>query len=300
MDRTPIVTPHRSLIALAAALVWALALAPADARQGKRGHDESVIGQEDCSACHTTESWRLLDGAGGRGFDHDNTGFPLVGAHTQATCPHCHQPGREVSRECASCHQDAHQGRMGTQCDQCHDSRTWLGTRAIERHRLTRLPLTGVHALLECTSCHIRTSSRTWSQVPSDCFACHERDYRLDVHPPHQGNPDNPDRAPFPRDCRLCHRAIAWSPAFADPTLLPIERTQGALRAHDLQFPISFGSHRGARCESCHLSPSTPRALTCTGCHDHSPALLRRQHRGRAVPADAGACLRCHPGGLTR
>jgi hypothetical protein len=296
-------TRRRSVFVLGILLSCALLPASPEARNGKRrGHDDSVIAGRDCSECHTTESWRLSEGAGG-GFDHAQTGFPLLGAHRLTTCSGCHVPERETTRECSGCHSDAHQGRLGIQCDQCHDLRAWQGTRAIQRHRMTRLPLTGVHAMLDCTSCHIRTASQTWSQVPANCFACHEDDYRSDIHPPHVGDPGDPEQRPFPRDCAQCHRAIAWRPAFADPALLGIARGQGALSGapgHDVRFPISFGKHRGAPCESCHLQPATPRALTCTGCHEHGTVRLLQQHRGRSVSMDAAACLRCHPGGVSR
>ncbi|HWN67975.1 MAG TPA: hypothetical protein VNM90_10060, partial [Haliangium sp.] len=177
-------------------------------------------------------------------------------------------------------------------------SRTWHDTRAIERHRRTRLPLSGVHALLPCTSCHIRTTESTWSHVPADCFSCHEKDYRADIHPVHQGDPA---LTPFPRDCERCHRPIGWSPAVVNPSnLFAVAAAQQALRDHDRHFPISFGKHRGARCETCHVAPGTPRLVMCMGCHEHSPARLRQSHGGAAVATDAAGCLRCHPGGAAR
>lgn len=264
-------------------------------------HERSLIGERDCSECHTPDGWSLSGGKG-RGFDHAETGFPLTGTHASVLCTDCHVATRKITRDCANCHRDAHQGRMGLQCDQCHSSRAWQDTRAIERHRRTRLPLTGVHALLPCTSCHLRTTESTWSHVPADCFSCHEKDYRADIHPVHQGSRQDPTLAQFPRDCERCHRPIAWSPAVADPNnLFTVAAAQQALRDHDRRFPISFGKHRGARCETCHVSPqAAPRLVMCLGCHEHGPARLRQSHGGAAVATDAAACLRCHPGGAAR
>jgi hypothetical protein len=191
-----------ALVALVAALATADTPTPASS-PASSPHDRSLIGDRDCSECHTPDGWSLSGGRG-RGFDHAETGFPLTGTHASVLCTSCHVAERKITRDCAGCHRDAHQGRMGVQCDQCHSSRTWNDTRAIERHRRTRLPLSGVHALLPCTSCHLRTTESTWAHVPADCFSCHEKDYRRDIHPVHQGDPA---LTPFPRDCERCHVA---------------------------------------------------------------------------------------------
>lgn len=271
----------------------------ADAKRKSR-HDSSVIQGLDCSACHTPDSWSLSDRAGkSGGFDHDRTGFPLTGEHDKVLCTACHAPRVRVQRECFSCHRDRHRGRLGVQCDACHNARSWTQTRAIRRHRLTRLPLTGMHAVLDCTSCHIRRADRQFLPVPADCFACHEADYRDPaVHPDHQGDPADPGAAPFSRDCSLCHQASGWSPAFVNPGALGRSLAR-APATHDRSFVLSRGAHRGARCESCHLSSRLPQLVQCSGCHEHSAAALRRQH-GRWIAAGAAGCLRCHPRGLGR
>jgi hypothetical protein len=177
---------------------------------------------------------------------------------------------------------------------------------AFEIHRRTRFPLTGMHALADCTECHQRNGERQWTTVPSDCFSCHASDY-LDpnVHPSHRGTATS---APFPQDCSQCHVASAWSPAFVDPTAIASASTSAARAGlggmvipanHDRHFPVSRGPHRGAPCNSCHTSSRTPRLVRCTGCHAHNPVKLQAQH-GRRVSSSGGACLGCHPGGTAR
>jgi hypothetical protein len=161
------------------------------------------------------------------------------------------------------------------------------------------MPLTGRHALLECSACHRRQGERTWSDVPADCFACHQKDYRGDLHPDHDGDPADPSLRPLPRDCGQCHRTTGWTPAVIVPgSLARLALSRPAVPPdHDLRFALSFGPHRGAACESCHTAR---RRLDCTGCHAHGEVALARQHRGRAIGRAAAGCLRCHPGGMSR
>lgn len=287
------------LVLAASLFAWR---APADPRPMKSPHSKSITKGLDCLACHTTSGWDLLGGtsSGESGFDHARTGFPLRGRHRGVACTDCHTGERQVRRDCASCHSDPHQRRHAQSCDSCHSARRWEDVRSFERHRLTRLPLTGMHALLDCTECHRRQSERTFSSVPADCFACHAKDYRRsDVHPRHTGVPGDPSQPPFPRDCTQCHRPTGWTPA-----VVPASKSFGLAqsltlpRSHDMRFPISRGKHRGAGCGSCHVSLERPRNVRCDGCHAHSVLQLKRQHR--RVQGAIGSCLGCHPGGARR
>ncbi len=297
-----------SAVVLVVGLAFAIGLALADVPKAKevrvksRARHGSVTEGLDCGNCHTPAGWKMAGGKSGGGFDHSRTGFPLSGRHRSAACNQCHSGEREVRRQCASCHEDPHQARLGQQCESCHAAYAWEDTQALEIHRRTRFPLTGMHVLADCTECHQRTGERQWTAVPSACFACHAADY-LDptVHPNHRGTGAS---APFSRDCSQCHRASAWTPAIADPTMLgqaasALRDRLSLPRDHDRNFPISFGPHRGATCTSCHTTPKVPRIVQCTGCHEHNPITLRKQHR-RRVATSGSACLSCHPGGAAR
>jgi hypothetical protein len=278
---------------------------PAQRRDGRgAGGHGSITADIPCSACHTPEGWTVQGGSSesAGGFDHARTGFPLSGRHLGAGCTDCHRPDREIGRDCVGCHRDQHEGRLGQDCARCHTSIAWTDTRGMEIHRLTRLPLTGMHAIAACTDCHRRTEGRQYGAVPAECFACHENDYRRpDVHPDHQGSDASP---PFSRDCARCHRTSGWSPAIVDPSTLG--RSSGGLtaarpgRRHELRFPITRGPHRGASCASCHEDLRAPTAVRCTGCHAHNPVRVRRQHRTVSPGTDGRGCLGCHPGGVVR
>lgn len=292
-----------SALVVAALLAMAVGAATgleAQAGGARASRHASITEGLDCANCHTTRGWSMADGPGaGRGFDHARTGFPLSGRHGLATCAECHRRDVEMRRECVSCHADDHHaGRLGRDCDRCHRSTDWRDTSPLEVHRSTRLPLTGMHVLADCTECHGRVEEREFTAPPADCFACHADAYRrLDVHPVHAGTAT---AAPFPRDCALCHVATAWSPALFDPTSVAVAPLTTAPPEHETFFPIRHGAHRDLPCAGCHVELEMPRLVECAGCHAHDPVTLARQHGGALVSPDAASCLGCHPGGMAR
>ena len=268
-----------------------LAMRPAQVHGG-------FVADMDCSACHTTGGWNLATTAGASGFDHDRTGFPLRGAHAQRTCGACHTGKATPPTMCEGCHRDPHEGRHDETCASCHTAAAWTDVNALAQHRRTRMPLTGKHAVIDCTSCHRRQGGRTFSDLSTDCYACHRDRYNDPAtHPNHNGTGTAMGTALFPRDCGLCHQTTAWSPAFADPNKLPREalaRTGG----HDMYMTLSTGSHRAAACESCHVDARRMTSVRCDGCHDD--LALRKQHKGATRSRAATTCLRCHPRGAAR
>ncbi len=104
-------------------------------------------------SCHDQAAWKPA-----RGFDHQKTAFPLTGEHQQVACASCHpkkaapQPGdadgaflqlRGIAHStCASCHRDAHAGRMGPAVPAVpHDRRLARGRPRALRPRQDRLPV---------------------------------------------------------------------------------------------------------------------------------------------------------------
>jgi hypothetical protein len=278
----------------------ALLSQPSEVRGARHGRSTRGI---DCATCHTPDGWQVRgELRTAAGFDHDLTGFPLRAGHLRAACVQCHDGKEELSRECASCHVDEHRGKLGKSCDSCHTPVSFRRTDAFALHSRSRLPLTGMHVLVDCADCHRRISTQGYANTPAQCFACHEDDYRRpDVHPVHDGSGGSPA---LPRDCAECHRTDAFAPAVvnADRFLLPQSSALSFdVRAHDRRFVISRGSHRGAPCASCHVDEKVrePRVVRCTGCHAHGKAILKAQHPGLGTPGD-GSCLGCHAGGFAR
>ncbi len=109
-------------------------------------HEDSF--GSDCASCHSPDDWHSISKDLTRiEFDHETTGFLLVGSHARAKCVSCHgQPPRrdqEIyitligntdrnsfprlrSDNCLSCHVDYHNKELvnapggGGLCDNCH------------------------------------------------------------------------------------------------------------------------------------------------------------------------------------
>jgi hypothetical protein len=239
----------------AVALAAGLAPAPAGAPPAA-GHQQKP--ETRCDACHTAEGWDRV------AFDHARTGFALEGQHRTAACGGCHAASdfkRAVPRACVACHRDAHAGRMGTRCADCHDAVSWKeSTLGPEAHRRTDFPLDGRHAVLPCEECHGDRRDRSFSRSTRRCADCHQADLARAAtvafdHVAAFGNAD---------ECRRCHGTWRFSP--------------GYLPGHDACFPIRSGTHSGIRCLRCHTRIDTAMfvggacgaasgTLNCYGCH---------------------------------
>ena len=157
------------------------------------GQFQQELQQGDCTVCHLSDctTFQL------RPYDHEKeTGFPLIGAHAQVPCEHCHiektldqVTGQKVRRyrstptECAACHQDIHRGQFQqagqTQCERCHEStRPWTAQRFVHE-RDTRFPLEGSHAKVACGACHPAVPQKNGQSViqyrplSTRCEECH-------------------------------------------------------------------------------------------------------------------------------
>lgn len=149
-----------------------------------------------CADCHGEQSWTT-----NLRFDHDLTGFPLVGLHATAACSACHGD-RQFKAEgtaCVDCHQanDVHKGGLGEACADCHtpnDWRIWTFDHAAR----TGFGLTGAHADVACVACHARPPG-DGGGTSRDCGTCHRRD---DIH-----------GGQFGRDCARCHNTRTFTGA---------------------------------------------------------------------------------------
>jgi hypothetical protein len=158
-----------------------------DVHSGKLGTD--------CSKCHGVEDWRK-DVA----FDHDLTGFTLVGLHVAVPCHACHaKPSfKGAPKSCNDCHQrdDRHKGSLGKDCESCHSPNGW-GIWEFDHAKVTHFALTGAHARATCEGCHKQPADVV--KLSGDCASCHTQD---DVH-----------LGQFGRQCQRCHNSSTFKGA---------------------------------------------------------------------------------------
>lgn len=126
-----------------------------------------------CDTCHTTTSWA------GATFNHNNTPFPLTGAHTTVACNLCHINNvfAGTPTDCYSCHTADFTGTTNpnhvtagwpTTCTTCHTTTAWLpATLPASYH--TFFPMTHGNANSVCATCH--TNSSDYSVFT--CTSCH-------------------------------------------------------------------------------------------------------------------------------
>lgn len=152
-------------------------------------HRDAGIGT-DCAQCHTTApGWMPA-----RFDDHDQTAFPLRGAHTQTDCVACHADGfAGTPTACVACHQadydnanspDHSAAQFPTSCADCHTETAW--TPANFDHDDMYFPIySGNHRNEwdDCRECH--TTPGNYALF--SCVECHEHDDAADLADEHQG-----------------------------------------------------------------------------------------------------------------
>ncbi|MBK8548036.1 MAG: hypothetical protein IPL63_11885 [Saprospiraceae bacterium] len=230
-----------------------------------------------CFACHPT-------GDADQVFNHNQTNFPLTGAHITADCIQCHQNGYEgTTTICMDCHlMDYNQAinpnhiTLGIQkdCALCHTTNPGWSPARFPEHNSYYM-LLGAHALIaqDCATCH----NGDYNNTPNTCVGCHNTDYQNTTDPNHV-------ELQFPKDCASCHSENAWEPSTFN---------------HDgMFFPIYSGKHKGEwnECRDCHNSPGNWEVFDCLSCHQNPET--NEDHED--VPGyiyQSVACLACHPTG---
>lgn len=197
----------------------------------------------DCVECHSLEN----------GFDyslytleqHQDTSFPLEGAHFATPCFACHISEdderwtfKNLGTDCVNCHQDIHQGYISDtyypedDCKVCHINDSWSDV-AFD-HNTTNWSLDGKHTEADCRSCHFieKTDSKgiiaqKFTNLDTNCASCHEN-----IH----GNSFAIDEV---TDCKRCHITSSWFPE--------------NFNHNTTNFPLE-GKHVEIDCKACHTS----------------------------------------------
>jgi hypothetical protein len=163
-----------------------------------------------CTDCHDEQAWHPKNAIA----KHNQTRFPLIGAHASAACFACH-PGAQTANfsgadtSCTWCHRNDLSRALTpnhvaqnwtTDCQKCHVP---VGWRPSYFKHTAAFPLTGGHGSLQCTQCH---KGNIFFALPTACVACHFADFQKTTNPNHV-------QAGFSTDCAECHTIRAWQGA---------------------------------------------------------------------------------------
>ena len=250
---------------------------------------------KECQKCHVEHHGKDFDliwwEKGQENFNHELTGFTLLGKHKNLKCNQCHQEkniadkskftgqGKDLNRtflglsqNCLNCHRDEHRGQLSSTCLDCHTMDGWKPAPGFD-HSKTKFTLTDKHQNVQCAKCHREIDDNKFTDDKSflkfaglayqSCTNCHK-----DVH-----------QNKFGQNCTQCHNTTGWA------------NYNTARFDHSLtRFPLK-GKHLNVACEKCH-APGQPLAglnfSHCMDCHQD-------YHRGQfADRTKKGACEECH------
>ena len=230
-----------------------------------------------CTQCHTVAGWDIAL----QSTRQHSVRFPLIGGHAGLECEACHKGAgaaqfTALSIQCGSCHIagynnaktiDHRAAGFPTACEACHGIDGWtLGVR-FDHARFTGFALVGMHAGLDCVSCHVGAQ---FKGTPANCYACHVKDYTGATNPNHVS-------AGFSTSCSLCHGADTWLNAHFDHSAT--------------KFPLT-GAHASVACAQCHVNNQFSGTPTqCQGCHliDFNKT-ANPNHVAAGFPQDCSLC----------
>ena len=198
----------------------------------------ATVAAQKCNSCHVEhkgEQAELTRPEVRQSFNHELTGFTLIGAHQKVACAACHRkPIAQIKETCASCHTGPHQGALGTTCAACHQSQTWKpALHLLSQHKLS---MEGGHAkVTKCASCHAKGANLSQTV---QCASCHAV--------AHGGTT---------AACEGCHEVKAWTPAKFDHAFCTCQLPQ---------------KHQTVGCLGCHQDWNFTKTPTlCSGCHEN-------------------------------
>jgi hypothetical protein len=199
------------------------------------GQFTGTVPPRDCAECHSVDGFEetLF------GFDeHQQTEFPLEGAHMATPCLACHLVEDkwvflDLGKDCIACHDDVHEGLISERfypmddCRACHHPEAWY---AVDfDHSATDWELEGAHAETECRACHFREvdgeTIQQFSGISSLCQDCHDHNHMDQFE------------IGGSTDCTRCHTSLNWEPTLFDHNLT--------------SFPLD-GRHAEVACRECH------------------------------------------------
>lgn len=228
-------------------------------------HKSSGFGT-DCAKCHSENGFK-------GSYNHDNTTFPLTGAHSAVKCSECHGGNvyTNIDSNCKSCHIDDYNNSdspnhiaagFPSSCENCHNTNTWVPSSF--DHASTGFTLTGGHSKVSCSECH---KNDIYAGIQADCISCHQNDFVKTSNPAHSLSNSIPQ-------CETCHSDVSWSQTNYQ---------------HTATFALT-GAHQTIDCNTCHGQDFTKKPSSkCYDCHlkDYNSA---GEHLSLQFPTDCESC----------
>ncbi len=217
----------------------------------------------------------------GADFDHDTTGYPLVGLHQTVRCESCHING-------------VFQGTR-TDCVACHGITAPRSNVTISS---SHLPVTGI----ACESCHSPASqfgSAVFTHVyvlPNSCSSCHGGAYPQILSAPQDATHNV--AASSHTSCDICHNLGSFSNLQLLPNHIPVQPGGSCLNCHSTDFsamPSVTNIHAnapsgGSNCAQCHSAANAAMYAMPT----LVPAI--KAPPANHVPTGSAGCEVCHVG----
>lgn len=275
-------------------------------------------------------------------YDHAELDFELRGRHLRLGCVECHENAdiavlpeghprfAGLDQSCASCHEDAHEGRIVLECAACHGQEHPFPVVAAFEHE--GFATTCGHAAVSCTECHEKGSDHDTERLagrnppPGErgCLACHEsphaQEFIVAVAVMAEMRPAD--------TCARCHdethgtflgHVDAMPPELHAASGFELEDPHNAVACVECHgevhgdeidpFTARVPPRRADDCEVCHGDPHEGQFArgsfadaTCVDCHDRHEFLPSRfsidRHAEAAFPLEgshqAVACAVCH------
>jgi len=139
---------------------------------------EKYYPKQTCENCHNEIKWANIR------FDHNSTGYQLIGMHQKQSCRACHyakkQRFSELNTSCIQCHQDIHYKQFevngSSDCLKCHSYFNWQAEKF--NHKNAAFKLDGKHINVACVKCHPETNSggnyyTLYKTKKTKCEDCH-------------------------------------------------------------------------------------------------------------------------------
>lgn len=261
----------------------------------------------DCSKCHDQNTWKIAK------FNHQITGLPLNGKHTEIACIKCHiqkdintessykmlsgvsktvlNKWTGLQSQCVTCHKDIHNygtlvsKRFGKleQCQTCHNERSFKEGINFNHSLDTRFKVDGKHKELTCVKCHTSTDANVKDSPRIYQFEGLEKDNCVVCHKsPHLKTFSQKN---LEKRCSSCHVTSSWKET---------KKSEQFNHNVDTNFPLD-GKHTKLDCNECHKNGENKifkfnfaDKQYCESCHQNV-------HVGQFSEKFSNkSCLECH------